>query len=188
MAKLREHLRERKAAVLKRWLNDAVSVYADKTAKFLLKQKDPFANPVGNALREGTASILDIVLDQGKPEDATSKLEGILRIRAIQDLPPSAAIQFLFRLKEVLRAELGKTATKPGNVTELAELDSAVDSMALVAFDIYMKCREEVFELRVNEVKRGVSYLQRRLGMGDFEFEPDEEPAAEGTSQRGDNR
>lgn len=188
MAKIREHLRERKEAVLKRWLDDTVSVYADKTAKFLLKQKNPFANPVGNTLRDGTSSILDVLLRSGKAEEARPSLEGLLRVRAIQDLSPSTAVLFLFRLKRVLRKELGKIATQPGNATELAELDDAVDSMALVAFDVYMQCREEVFELRVNEVKRGVSYLQRRLGMGDFEFEPNDEPLAEETSERGDNR
>ena len=188
MAKLREHLRERKEAVLKRWLDDTVSVYADKTAKFLLRQKDPFANPVGNTLREGTTSILDVLLGNGKPEEARPHLEDILRVRAIQDLSPSTAVLFLFRLKRVLREELGKTATKPGNATELAELDIAVDSMALVAFDVYMQCREEVFDLRVNEVKRGVSLLQRRFGMGELELGPDGEPLAEDTPQRGDNR
>jgi len=31
--------------------------------------------------------------------------------------------------------------------------DASIDKLASVAFDKYVKCREKIFELRVNEVK-----------------------------------
>jgi hypothetical protein len=37
--------------------------------------------------------------------------------------------------------------------------------MSLLALDIYMKCREELYELRVNEVKRSVGRLIERANM-----------------------
>jgi hypothetical protein len=46
---------------------------------------------------------------------------------------------------------------------ELAELDGEIDRLALVAFDVYARCREILFNIRVDEVKRHVSGLLRRL-------------------------
>jgi hypothetical protein len=37
--------------------------------------------------------------------------------------------------------------------------------VGLLALDIYMKCREEIYELRVNEIKRSVSRLIERANM-----------------------
>jgi hypothetical protein len=37
--------------------------------------------------------------------------------------------------------------------------------MALLAFDIYMKCREKVYEIRANEAKSQVSGLLRKMGL-----------------------
>ena len=186
VAKLRETLRERKEAVIGRWLEDTVAVYAETTGKFLLRKKNQFANPVGQSLRTGTAAIVEILAAGGEAEEARDPLREILHIRAVQDLSPSQAVSFLFGLKRVLRTELGKIAKEPKHRTELAELDDAVDALALLAFDIYVQSREKVLEIRINEVKRGVSMLQRRFG--ELGFEAATELLEKEKSQRGDNR
>ena len=33
------------------------------------------------------------------------------------------------------------------------KFESRIDKLAFLAFDIYMKCREKVYEIRVNEIK-----------------------------------
>jgi hypothetical protein len=33
------------------------------------------------------------------------------------------------------------------------KLESRIDELALLAFEIYMQCREKIYECRVNEVK-----------------------------------
>jgi hypothetical protein len=56
---------------------------------------------------------------------------------------------------------------KPGDAqlaADLAELDERVDRIALMAFDIYVRCRDQVCELRINEVKRRVSWVLDRMG------------------------
>ena len=46
-----------------------------------------------------------------------------------------------------------------------------LDGLALLGFDVYMQRREKLCEVKISEVKRKVSTLLRRQGMGDEYFE-----------------
>jgi hypothetical protein len=71
-------------------------------------------------------------------------LDALIRIRAVQDLTASQAVGFVFLLKPILR--------------ELAPVDDSlndrIDRLALMAFDKYMQCREQLADIRVNEGQR----------------------------------
>ncbi len=54
----RELMKHNQAAILGDWLARVAETYPAETAKFLLAQKDPFANPVGGAVAEGLAAVL----------------------------------------------------------------------------------------------------------------------------------
>ena len=56
-------------------------------------------------------------------------------------------------LKTVIRDELKNVPNEPGNINDLFEIESRIDKSALIAFDLYMKCREKVYQIRLNEVK-----------------------------------
>jgi len=56
----------------------------------------------------------------------------------------------------------------------LIDLESRIDGLALLSLDIYMKHREKLYEIRVNEVKNRVSGLMRSAGLiSELEEEPD---------------
>ena len=78
-----------------------------------------------------------------------------MQIRAIQDLPPSRALEFLFQLKDILRPQV----TGP----EREILDGRIDELALLAFDLYVKYRERTYQAKANEARRRVFVLERRL-------------------------
>jgi len=118
---------------------------------------------VGHALRVGTAAIFDSVLDGMDPEKICRDLTDIIKIRAVQDFSPSEAVSFVFLLKKAVRGELGEEAGAPGLSAELAEFDAEVDQIALFAFDIFVRCREQVYALRVNEANRSVAGVMKRL-------------------------
>jgi hypothetical protein len=42
-------------------------------------------------------------------------------------------------------------------------LDSRIDELALMAFDLYVKYRERIYEAKANEAKRRVYVLERSL-------------------------
>jgi hypothetical protein len=115
-------------------------------------------------------------------EKVCVSLEDIIRARAIQDLSPSESIAFVFSLKTAVRKELKGRLADPGLAADLAEFEARIDQTALFAFDIYCRCREKVSELRINEVKRSVAAVMKRIGV-ETEHEPDGGESMRGGSQ-----
>jgi putative component of toxin-antitoxin plasmid stabilization module len=75
----------------------------------------------------------------------------------------------VFLLKDVLRYEL-KSEIRRNNIREdLLQFESRIDRLAMFAFDMYERCREEIYEIRVNEIKGRMSRLlektNKRLGI-----------------------
>jgi len=151
---LKRLLQERKPAIVKRWFDAVTEAYPDDTSRFLKKRKDQFTNPVGYTISDGLEHLFDALL-QGMLEDKVSAfLDSIIRIRAVQDFTPSEAVAFIFRLKKVIRQELRDDILKQQGMPEaLSTFDSTIDDLALYAFDIYMKCREKIYELKANEAR-----------------------------------
>ena len=89
------------------------------------------------------------------PERLCSHLEEIIKIRAVQEFTPAKAVSFVFLLKDAIRAQLGDDAKDPRAREELRAIDTRVDQLALFAFDVYVMCREKVFSLRLNEIRKG---------------------------------
>jgi hypothetical protein len=171
MMRLRQLLLEKRETIARRWLEVVLATYPGSSAAIFGREKDPFANPVGHGLRVGTEHILALLLDDAELEDIGESLHGIMKIRAVQQFPPSRAVAFVFDLKGVVRAELGEAGADPRFATELAELDARVDRVALMAFDAYVACREQIYQLRVNEVKRQVSWVVGKVNRQESELE-----------------
>jgi hypothetical protein len=168
---LGELLREREDSIALRWLEDALATYSSKASEFFMGQQDPFANPVGHSFRIGTKGLLRALLDGSDGERVREFLHEIVKIRAVQQFPASEAIGFLFLLKDAVRAELGTSIEELRLTSELATFEGRIDRMALVAFDMFVECREQVFQLRVNEAKRRVSWVVDRMNQRSTEGE-----------------
>lgn len=151
---LKQHLMEKKPVILKKWFDAVADTYAEDTAGFLKKKKAQFTNPVGYTLAEGLEGLFDSLLGGMIPEKVKLFLDGIVRIRAIQDFAPSEAVAFIVQLKKIVRQELGaEVLSQPGIADALVSFDSATDDLVLFSFDIYMKCREKIYELKANEAR-----------------------------------
>lgn len=149
---LKNQLIAKKSAILKKWFNAVADTYPDNTASFLKKQKAQFTNPVGYTLAEGLEGLFDALLKGMIPDTVSTFLDSIIRIRAIQEFTPSEAVAFIFQLKKIVREELGNEIARQ-QVNELAAFDSSIDDLALYSFDIYMKCREKIYDLKANEAR-----------------------------------
>jgi hypothetical protein len=166
---LKDFLSRNKSAILEKWFNKILESYPADTTNFLKRQKRQFANPVGYTTEKGLEGIYDWLL-QDKEFDAVAPfIDNIVRIRAIQDLSPSQALVFLFHLKSLVREQI----VSQGQVSpeELRELDNRIDALSLKSFDIYMKHRERVYELKANEVK---NRTYRLLQMANLTVQMDE--------------
>lgn len=162
---LKSLLLQKKTPIVKKWCDVALSTYPQESQKFLRKQKDRFANPVGRTIFEGIESIFDELVHEANSDKIALFLDNIIRVRAVQDFSPSQAVGFIFGLKRVIREELESEIPKEGITEELAAFDSRIDALALLCFDIYTQCRQKIFDIRVNEVKNQSSRLLKMAGL-----------------------
>jgi hypothetical protein len=155
-----EALAGRRNAIVEKWLERLLETYPESRTKFLSREKDRFQNPVGFTLRENLPAVFDGLLKPIPVESLSSVLDGIVRIHAVQDFTAAQATAFPFFLKQVLRSEFAADRARYSD--ELAALEARIDELALLAFDLFMKCREQIYEARVNEIKRRSFFLKRK--------------------------
>lgn len=133
------------------WLERIAHGYSGETARFILKEHDPFRNPVGHEFREAVDVLTGELLD-GMNEDRVARaLDPVMKIRAVQDFAPARAVAFIFDLKDAVG-------------DHDPSLCRRIDSMVLIAFDLYMKWREKTYEVRLNEARRQLGRAFPALG------------------------
>ncbi len=158
-------LAEKKQEILKSWFQITVDSYPADTARFLKGQRDPFANPVGQTTYQSLDALVEALIAGGEGDEMAKALDPILRIRAVQTFTPSRAVRFVFSLKHILRQTLPDGSRDAGE--DLNDLDRQIDEMALVAFDIFVACREKVYELKATESRKQFFGSLRRAGLID---------------------
>jgi hypothetical protein len=164
--KLEELLFKRANQILKRWTALIFDTYPSDAQRFLTKQKDPFANPVGSTLSREVENFFREFLGEADPEKLAGALDGMIRVRAVQEFSASGAVGFIFLLKKIIREEAEQEIREHRiPLKELLALESRLDDAALAGFDVYMRCKEKVYEIRAREAQNHVSGLLRRAGL-----------------------
>ncbi len=156
---------KKKAAIIKKWFGEVVDSYPADTSKFLKKQKDPFSNPVGQTTLHGLEAIYDELFKGMDREIIISFLDPIIRIRAIQNFTPSQATGFTFALKKIIDDQLKKEILSKQYTAQFSQLRTRIDELGLIAFDIYMSCREKVLQLKANEARNQTYSAFKRAGL-----------------------
>ena len=149
---LNDLLQENRSSIVSLWFETVVGTYQEETRGPLRRKNAPFTNPVGFNTTQGLEGLFDGLLKGMMPAETSRFLDGIVRIRAVQEFAPSEALGFIFQLKDVVRSVLAK-APQPVADNELAAFDSAVDDLALFAFDLYMQCREKIYDIKAKEAR-----------------------------------
>jgi hypothetical protein len=159
-------LERNRDTILGRWFDLIAKTYPPVTSEFLAKNQDQFQNPVGYTIEQSIGAIYDQLVSTMDADELLRALDGIIRIRSVQDFNPSEAVAFIFQLKgairEVLEAELRGATTGDG----LSDLDARIDRVALLAFDKYTECREKIHEVRNREIKDRTNRLLERVNLG----------------------
>lgn len=153
MMVLGHFLSQNKAIILERWYRLILETYPPDTSRFLKRERDRFANPVGYTISQEIGVLYDELLAGMNLDRLATSLENIIKIRSVQDFSPSEGIAFIPLLKRTIRAQLEGKFPSHRIFAEWAEFESKIDTLALLAFDIYMRCREKIYEIKINEVK-----------------------------------
>ncbi len=146
-------LAEKEPSIHKKWLALILSEFKPEALRFL-QGKDPFANPLGSSFSEGLR-LLYRDIRSPEPTGVEAALEHLMKLRAVQvELAPSAALAFIFGLKEIIRQECHQEWSAEIE-QEWPELVGRIDRLALAGFDLYMASRERLYQVRIREVESG---------------------------------
>lgn len=163
--KLEKLLLEKRSDILKKWLQMILETYPGDAQRFLKEQKDPFANPVRHTFEKETEHVFHELMGRIDPKRVVPFLDKIICIRAIQDFTASQAVSFIFLLKRVIRELLEGEIREKGLTDDLSVVEARIDELALLSFDIYMRRKEKLYQLRANEAETRVSGLLKRAGL-----------------------
>jgi RsbT co-antagonist protein rsbRD N-terminal domain len=131
-------------AIAERWSERTLASYPAETLSFLSGEQDPFRNPVGHTLRENLTALVHELLGKMDKNRIADSLDALVRMRAVQNFSPADAVRFVFDLRAAIRDVSGAVEDS---------LQNRIDELALMAFDKYSACREQIFELRAKELR-----------------------------------
>lgn len=155
-----QYLKENKQKLVDAWIASVIATYPADAVKFFKNTKDPFANPVGSTIKRGIGLLFaQVVKKKMDPAVVNEALDLIIRLRSVQEFSPSQTISFIFSIKHLLRKSLDKYRPDKGVELFLEDVASNVDELILIAVDIYGKCREKIYLLRINQAKNSLKKL-----------------------------
>ncbi len=157
---IQDLLKKNKGAILERWFDLILQTYPAHSAILMKEDRDPFTNPVGSTISQEIETLFRNLFESEERESLQNSLESILKIRSVQDFSPSKAVEFIFLLKRSIGEILGDEIYREPLGKEWATVDSKIDRLALHAFDLYMKCREKVCEIRIHQAE-----AERRMAL-----------------------
>uniref|UniRef100_A0A7C4AK58 RsbT co-antagonist protein RsbRD N-terminal domain-containing protein n=1 Tax=Thermodesulfovibrio aggregans TaxID=86166 RepID=A0A7C4AK58_9BACT len=145
---INDFLLKKRDVIVSKSFDLIISTYPENTQIFFKERKRQFTNPVGYTIYDSIEQIIDRLIENDSRDSFVSPLEEIIKIRAVQDFTPSDAIGFIFLIKKVIYEELHKEM----EIQEVIDFLSRFDSLALIAFDIFMKYREKIYDLKAKEL------------------------------------
>lgn len=162
---MERRIAENKAELAEKWGELVLGTYPPETQRIWSSNKNQHSNPVGATIRETTAELVDHLLAWEDPADICASLDKLIKIRSIQSFSPSQALSFVFLFKKLLRDEFFKEMHKSGELDSLLRFEAKLDNLMLMAVDIHSKNLEQIYKLRVEELKRAQHTLLKKARM-----------------------
>jgi len=164
--RLEQRIAKHKTRILENWFQVLAGTYPADTSHFLKNNQDSFTNPVGGTARQTMHAVFDELLNEADPEKLSRLLDPLIHIRAVQTMfAPSQAIAFVIDLKSIIRQVLGPDLQNPAHVAELQQFESRIDRLLLIAFDIFIRCREKIYHMKATEEQSKIYRAFARAGL-----------------------
>lgn len=173
--RLEQLLKEHTEQIVTKWFNALAGTYPLNTARFLKSIPDTFANPVGNIARQSLRALFAELLAANDRKSLTAALDPLIRVRAVQTMfTPSQATAFVLELKPIVRQCIAETSRSPEVTADLKAFETRVDELLLLAFDVFVNCRETVYQIKASQEKSRFYRAFARAGL--VREDPDADP------------
>jgi hypothetical protein len=164
--KLEDFFQKHQDMIMDSWFDAILNNYPPETVRIFKQEKDPFANPVGHRLRLGMRGIVDWFKEGDREKDVYAALDQVIRIWAVQDFTPSQTVSFLITFKQIIQKQMQKYYQNQDQLwANWQAFEKEADNLMLLAMDIYMECREKLFQIKVDEANNRVFSLLRQANM-----------------------
>ncbi len=148
------------------WFAILVGTYPPDTTRFLKTNKDSFTNPVGGTSRKALETVLDALIENADQDHLSRQLDALIRIRAVQTMfTPSQATAFVLDLKKVIRNTLKNDLQDADMQSQLLAFEERIDRLLLIAFDIFVRCREKIYSMKATEEQSKIYRAFERAGL-----------------------
>lgn len=154
---LEEALHNNRYKIVDKWVEYTLKTY--EASAFFLKEKDAFANPVGGTVRDALTKLYALLVKGAEADELTRPLSEMMHLRSVQDFSPAQAVAPLNAVKHITREILEADKETAPLISELYDFEFKVDLVLLAAFDLYVACREKVYQIRIDEIKSGKHIL-----------------------------
>ena len=146
--------RDHRKTLVEQWIEAVFGTYPLDTTGFLRTKQDAFCNPVGEITTTMAGYLYDAAAGEHVLADRVhDALTRFVKLRAVQDFPPSQGLGVIYVLKQLMHGALFPLFAQHGKVDAYLEAESRIDTLALMAFDIYVAARETLAEQRIKEIR-----------------------------------
>ncbi len=166
-----KRLSDVKQEMVREWIRKTMDSYPTEALNVFNRNKDKNANPLPHIISKNIELLFEELLHGISPEKTAPILGDIVRLKAVQDFIPSDALKFVFELKPIIREHFKDEIGEKNVMNELWKFEQEIDKLAGMAFDLYVKSREKLFEIRANEIKNQTHMLIRRVNEMDKQKE-----------------
>jgi len=150
---LEEALHNNRYKIVDKWVKYTLTTY--EASAFFIKEKDAFANPIGSTVRDALKKLFSLLREDAESGAFKEPLSRLMHLRSVQDFSPAQAIAPLNAVKHITREILEADKETAPLISELYDFEFRVDLSVLAAFDLYVACREKIYQIRIDEIKSG---------------------------------
>jgi hypothetical protein len=173
--RLEQLLNKHKEQIVTNWFGALAGTYPLNTARFLKSIPDKFANPVGSIARQSLQDLFAGLLAASDDKALTAALDPLIRVRAVQTMfTPSQATAFVLELKPIVRQCITETTRSGEMAADLEVFETRVDRLLLLAFDVFVSCRETIYQIKATQEKSRFYRAFARAGL--VREDPDADP------------
>ena len=104
-------------------------------------------------IRDGLSRIFELLCQEAEEEAYIRPMDQIVRIRAVQEFAVLQAVVPFLELRWVVREVLADNPSFNLPADQLQHFDCATKRVALIAFDLYCRCREQLYRTRYSDRK-----------------------------------